>query len=249
MTNVPTPPIYPPVATCSRARRCSSRRPPELASASRPRSDVPRKAPASSSATFTNAALQRVARNSSDRSRTPSSATSPTKTTCSALVGESGRVRRRPARRARQQRRPRRYGDASTEMTDEQWSSVLDVTLTGTMRMTRAALRQMCDTRRRRDREQRIGRRLARPGRPVALRGRESGRHGAHALRRDRSRRAQRAGQCRRAVTRDAPDSSPRSRPRSCSPSWRRARRSAAPPSPGRSRTSSCSLRATWRRT
>jgi len=30
-----------------------------------------------------------------------------------------------------------------TEMTDEQWSSVLDVTLTGTMRMTRAALRHM----------------------------------------------------------------------------------------------------------
>jgi 3-oxoacyl-[acyl-carrier protein] reductase len=30
-----------------------------------------------------------------------------------------------------------------TEMTDEQWSSVLDVTLTGTMRMTRAALQHM----------------------------------------------------------------------------------------------------------
>ena len=30
-----------------------------------------------------------------------------------------------------------------TEMTDEQWSMVLDVTLTGTMRMTRAALRHM----------------------------------------------------------------------------------------------------------
>jgi 3-oxoacyl-[acyl-carrier protein] reductase len=32
-----------------------------------------------------------------------------------------------------------------TEMTDEQWFSVLDVTLTGTMRMTRAALRHMAD--------------------------------------------------------------------------------------------------------
>jgi 3-oxoacyl-[acyl-carrier protein] reductase len=32
-----------------------------------------------------------------------------------------------------------------TEMTDEQWSKVLDVTLTGTMRMTRAALRHMCE--------------------------------------------------------------------------------------------------------
>jgi 3-oxoacyl-[acyl-carrier protein] reductase len=31
-----------------------------------------------------------------------------------------------------------------TEMTDEQWYSVLDVTLTGTMRMTRAALQHMC---------------------------------------------------------------------------------------------------------
>jgi len=31
------------------------------------------------------------------------------------------------------------------EMTDEQWSSVLDVTLTGTMRMTRAALRHMAE--------------------------------------------------------------------------------------------------------
>jgi len=30
-----------------------------------------------------------------------------------------------------------------TDMTDEQWSTVLDVTLTGTMRMTRAALRHM----------------------------------------------------------------------------------------------------------
>jgi 3-oxoacyl-[acyl-carrier protein] reductase len=34
-----------------------------------------------------------------------------------------------------------------TEMTDEQWHSVLDVTLTGTMRMTRAALRHMCERR------------------------------------------------------------------------------------------------------
>ncbi len=31
-----------------------------------------------------------------------------------------------------------------TEMTDEQWDKVLDVTLTGTMRMTRAALKHMC---------------------------------------------------------------------------------------------------------
>ena len=32
-----------------------------------------------------------------------------------------------------------------TEMTDEQWHKVLDVTLTGTMRMTRATLRHMCE--------------------------------------------------------------------------------------------------------
>lgn len=32
-----------------------------------------------------------------------------------------------------------------TEITDEQWFSVLDVTLNGTMRMTRAALRMMCE--------------------------------------------------------------------------------------------------------
>ncbi len=32
-----------------------------------------------------------------------------------------------------------------TDMTDEQWFAVLDVTLTGTMRMTRAAMRQMCE--------------------------------------------------------------------------------------------------------
>jgi 3-oxoacyl-[acyl-carrier protein] reductase len=31
-----------------------------------------------------------------------------------------------------------------TEMTDEQWNKVLDVTLNGTMRMTRATLRHMC---------------------------------------------------------------------------------------------------------
>jgi 3-oxoacyl-[acyl-carrier protein] reductase len=37
-------------------------------------------------------------------------------------------------------------GTASlVDMTDEQWLSVIDVTLTGTMRMTRAALRHMCD--------------------------------------------------------------------------------------------------------
>ena len=59
------------------------------------------------------------------------------------------------------------------EMTDEQWFSVLDVTLTGTMRMTRAALAPHVPRGLGRDREQRVGRRLARAGRPVALRGGE----------------------------------------------------------------------------
>ena len=63
-------------------------------------------------------------------------------------------------------------GTASVlEMTDEQWSRVLDVTLTGTFRCTRAALRQMvAQGQRRRDRQQRLGDRLAGPGGPGALR-------------------------------------------------------------------------------
>ena len=36
---------------------------------------------------------------------------------------------------------------ALTEMTDEQWSTVLDITLTGTFRCTRAALRHMLPSR------------------------------------------------------------------------------------------------------
>ena len=91
------------------------------------------------------------------------------------------------------------------EMTDEQWFSVLDVTLTGTMRMTRAALRHMGEQRFGRDREQRLRRRLARPGGPVALRGREGRGHGADALRRARGGREQRAGERGRAVARHAP--------------------------------------------
>ena len=70
-----------------------------------------------------------------------------------------------------------------TEMTDEQWFAVLDVTLTGTMRMTprRAAAHERAG--RGRDRQQRVSRGLARPGRPVALRGGQGGRHGTHAVR------------------------------------------------------------------
>ena len=69
-------------------------------------------------------------------------------------------------------------------MTDEQWYAVLDVTLTGTMRCTRAALRTCCAQRpRRRDRQQRVGGRLAGAGRPGALRRGEGRRDGAHPLR------------------------------------------------------------------
>ena len=108
---------------------------------------------------------------------------------------------------------------ALAEMTDEQWFPVLDVTLTGTMRMTRAALRHMSAAGRGRDRQQRVGGRLARAGGPVALRGRQGGRDGAHPVRGDRGRastacastRSRRRSRCTR--------SSPRSRPRSCSPS------------------------------
>jgi 3-oxoacyl-[acyl-carrier protein] reductase len=51
-----------------------------------------------------------------------------------------------------------------TEMTDEQWSKVLDVTLTGTFRCLRAVLPHMYERGCRRDREQRVGARLAGTG-------------------------------------------------------------------------------------
>ena len=75
------------------------------------------------------------------------------------------------------------------EMTDEQWNVVLDVTLNGTFRCTRAALNHMYANGHGCDRQQRVGDRLARAGRAGALRRREGRRDGAHALRRDRGRR------------------------------------------------------------
>ncbi len=51
------------------------------------------------------------------------------------------------------------------EMTDEQWSTVLDITLTGTFRCTRAALTRMLPRQRGGHRQQRLGARLAGPGR------------------------------------------------------------------------------------
>ena len=92
------------------------------------------------------------------------------------------------------------------DMTDEQWTKVLDVTLNGTFRCTRAALRHFRRARRRRDREQRVGARLARAGRSGALRRGEGRRDGAHAVRGDRgapssacgSTRSRRASPCTR---------------------------------------------------
>ena len=88
-----------------------------------------------------------------------------------------------------------------------------------------------------RDREQRVRPRLARAGRPGALRRGQGRRHGAHPLRRDRGRRGRRAHQRRLAEPRDASRSWRRSRLPVCSRSSRSAKRSAAAPSRGRSRT------------
>ncbi|MEZ5165341.1 MAG: SDR family oxidoreductase [Acidimicrobiales bacterium] len=83
------------------------------------------------------------------------------------------------------------------DMTDEQWSAVVGVTLDGTMRCTRAVLRHMVDGDRGCHREQRLGRGVASPGRAVPLRRSQGGRDGAHPLRRDRSRRARDSGERR----------------------------------------------------
>jgi 3-oxoacyl-[acyl-carrier protein] reductase len=53
--------------------------------------------------------------------------------------------RARRHRRDDQQRRPGRFGPAIVDMTDEQWNTVLDVTLNGTFRCTRAVLRHMIE--------------------------------------------------------------------------------------------------------
>ena len=74
------------------------------------------------------------------------------------------------------------------EMTDEQWSTVLDITLTGTFRCTRAALTRMLPQKSGVDRQQRLGARVARPARPGPLRRGQGGRHGADAVRRRRGR-------------------------------------------------------------
>ena len=69
------------------------------------------------------------------------------------------------------------------DMTDEQWSTVLDITLTGTFRCMRAELRHMYGQGSGVDRQQRLGARLAGPGRPGPLRRGQGRRHGPHPLR------------------------------------------------------------------
>ena len=71
-------------------------------------------------------------------------------------------------------------------MTDAQWSRVLDVTLTGTFRCTRAALKHMIPRGRGVIVNNASVLGVARAGRAGALRGGEGGGDGAHAVRGDR---------------------------------------------------------------
>ena len=123
------------------------------------------------------------------------------------------------------------------EMTDEQWSIVLDVTLNGTFRCTRAALNHMYERGHRCDREQRVGDRLARSGRPGALRGGEGGRDGAHAVRGDRGRPSRRARERGRAEHRDARQPRQGHHRGAARSSSRARKRTGAGPSRGRSPT------------
>ena len=120
------------------------------------------------------------------------------------------------------------------EMTDEQWLVVLDVTLNGTFRCTRAALNHMYERGSGAivNNASVIGWRGA--GRAGALRRGEGRRDGAHPQRGDRSRAAGRARERGRAEPRHAREPRHGSPPRSCSTSSPPARRSAAGPSRGR---------------
>ena len=104
-----------------------------------------------------------------------------------------------------EQRRASAAPPTLAEMTDEQWSKVIDVTLTGTMRCMRAALRADDRAGFGGDRQQRLGARLAGPGRPVPLRRGQGRRDGAHPLRGDRGRAGRRPHQRRRAEPGHAP--------------------------------------------
>ncbi len=74
------------------------------------------------------------------------------------------------------------------DMTDEQWNLVLDVTLTGTFRCHPSRPAATCCGRGSgRDRQQRLGARVAGPGGPGPLRGGQSRGHGADPVHRHRS--------------------------------------------------------------
>ena len=68
------------------------------------------------------------------------------------------------------------------EMTDDQWAKVLDVTLTGTFRCNRAAVRHLYAAGSGVIMNNASVLRLARPGRPEQLRGGQGGGHGPHPL-------------------------------------------------------------------
>ena len=106
-----------------------------------------------------------------------------------------------------------------TEMTDEQWTSVIDVTLNGTFRATRAALRHMIPRGSGVIVNNASVHGMASAGRAGALRRGQSRRHGLHALRGDRGGRRRGARQRRGARASRCTRSSPRSRPTSCSSS------------------------------
>ena len=107
------------------------------------------------------------------------------------------------------------------DMTDDQWNVVLDVTLNGTFRCTRAALRHMLRDGAGRHRQQRLGARLAGPGGPGPLRRGQGRRHGAHPLRRHRGRRRRACASTPWPPAWPCTPSWPRSRPTSCSTSSR----------------------------
>ena len=148
-------------------------------------------------------AADQLARARRRASRSRWCATSPTRTQVQALV-DAAVARARPHRRRGQQRRARRHREPRRH-DRRAVDVVLDVTLNGTFRCTRAALRHMIAAGRGRHRQQRVGARLAGPGRPGALRRGEGRRDGAHPLRGDRGRAARRPGQRGRAEPRDAP--------------------------------------------
>ena len=83
------------------------------------------------------------------------------------------------------------------DMTDEQWHKVLDITLTGTFRMHACCAAADVRAGQRRDRQQRVGPRLAGAGRAGPLRRGQGRRDGPHPLRGDRGRTARRAHRTR----------------------------------------------------